>query len=92
MNSALIIGYIATCLGVCNSLPQIKRIIDNKSGDDLSYISLFLLVCALTLWLTYGILIDSFILVIANGISIFLQSLIIYLKFKYSSLWRNLFE
>lgn len=61
-----IIGLIAGFLGVIAWVPQIYRIWIKKKADGISLLTFLVITTALILWLIYGIIIESFSLIISN--------------------------
>ena len=61
-----IIGLIAGFLGVVAWIPQIYRIWIKKRADGVSLPTFLVIATALILWLIYGIIIESFSLIISN--------------------------
>ena len=61
-----IIGLIAGFLGVIAWVPQIYRIWIKKKADGISLPTFLIITTALILWLIYGIIIESFSLIISN--------------------------
>ena len=61
-----IIGLIAGFLGIIAWVPQIYRIWFKKRADGISLPTFLVITTALILWLVYGIMINSFSLIISN--------------------------
>tara|TARA_B100000029_G_C16742930_1_gene655146 strand:- start:92 stop:379 length:288 start_codon:yes stop_codon:yes gene_type:complete len=61
-----IIGLIAGFLGIIAWVPQIYRIWFKKRADGISLPTFLVITTALILWLIYGIMINSFSLIISN--------------------------
>jgi|TARA_B110000881_G_C18257996_1_gene356523 MtN3 and saliva related transmembrane protein len=60
------IGLFAGFLGVIAWIPQIKEVWMRKSHEGISLPTFWLIASALVLWLLYGILIQSYSIVLAN--------------------------
>ena len=60
------IGLFAGVLGIIAWVPQIREVWVNKRHDGISLATFSIVTIALSLWLIYGILIDSISMVIAN--------------------------
>ncbi len=60
------IGLIAGVLGIVAWIPQIREVWVNKRHDGVSLATFGVVTIALSLWLIYGILIDSISMIIAN--------------------------
>ena len=61
-----IIGLLAGLLGVIAWVPQIYRIWFKKRADGISLPTFCVITTALSLWLIYGVVINSFSLIISN--------------------------
>ena len=60
------IGLVAGVLGIVAWIPQIREVWVNKRHDGVSLATFGVVTIALSLWLIYGILIDSISMNIAN--------------------------
>jgi len=78
-----IIGYLAAFLTTTAFLPQayLSWKTRDLSGISLPMYSLFTL--GVALWLAYGIMIASSPVIVANGITLLLSSVVLYLKIKH---------
>ncbi|WP_346239118.1 SemiSWEET family sugar transporter [Niabella insulamsoli] len=73
MDTNTIIGVVASaCTGV-SLLPQLIKILREKKSSDLSLWVLLILISGLALWVTYGVLIDDWIIIISNSISLLIN-------------------
>ena len=66
MQSIEYIGLFAGLLGILAWIPQIYRIWIKKRADGISIPTFIVITTSLSLWLIYGILINSFSLIISN--------------------------
>lgn len=80
---AEIIGYIAAVVGTSLMLPQLIKIIKTKKVRDLALGTLILYFFNCLLWLSYGILIVAWPVIVCNGIALLISVVQIVLKFKY---------
>ena len=64
------VGLTAGLLGIIAWLPQIQKVWLDKRHDGISLPTLSIILIALSLWLVYGILIDSFAVIISNILAI----------------------
>ena len=71
---------IAGVLTTFAYLPQVIKTWQSKSVGDLSIIMLLTLATGIFLWFVYGLLIDSFPVIIANAVSFVLVSIMVLLK------------
>jgi len=83
METVTIIGYIAATLGTICWLPQVVKTWVSRETKDLSLWANLLMFVNLLLWLTYGILLDAWPLIVANLISILLVGSIVTAKLIY---------
>ncbi|HOV13898.1 MAG TPA: SemiSWEET transporter [Spirochaetota bacterium] len=83
MDLVNIIGVIAGLLTTASFLPQAIKIIKTKDTKGISLEMYIIFVSGVALWLTYGILASQFPVIIANGITLALSSIILIMKFKY---------
>lgn len=66
IESLEILGLAAGCCTTLSFLPQVLHTWKTRSVEDIS-LRMYLLFClGLTLWLVYGVLIDSFSIIFAN--------------------------
>jgi len=66
MQSIEYIGLFAGLLGILAWIPQIYRIWIKKRADGISIPTFIVITTSLSLWLIYGILINSLSLIISN--------------------------
>ncbi|MCG6145485.1 hypothetical protein EHQ23_08570 [Leptospira bourretii] len=77
-----LIGYVAAFLTTVSFLPQVLRVVMTKQTRDISrnmYIMFFL---GVLLWFIYGILKSDFPIILANVVTIFFVSIILYYKLR----------
>ena len=60
------IGLIAGLLGVIAWLPQLYKVWIEKLHEGISIPTILIICIALVLWTTYGTLVDSFSIIVAN--------------------------
>ncbi len=78
-----IVGLIAGVLTTIAYLPQVRKTFKTKSVKELSLTMYLVMFVGVMLWLTYGILIDSISIILANIVTGVLTSILIYFKLKY---------
>ncbi len=72
------IGMVAGVLGVVAWWPQLKRVWSEKRHDGIS-VKTFLVVClSISLWLTYGILVESLPIIAANAVTLVVLLLLVF--------------
>ncbi|MFN3954287.1 MAG: SemiSWEET family sugar transporter [Pararhodobacter sp.] len=79
-DSTLYIGYAAAVLGTVCWLPQTFKTLRTRSVDDLSLPTNLILLMAILLWLTYGLLRLDMPLILANLFSSFCVGSIVVAK------------
>jgi len=75
-----IIGYIAASLTTCSFMPQALQVIKTRHTKDISLAMYAMLVIGVCLWLSYGILLKQWPIVISNVITIIPTSVILIMK------------
>ena len=77
---ATAIGLAAAVCTTAANLPQLKKAWITGQTDDLSLKTLLLFGSGLMLWVIYGLLQRDIVIMLANGISLLILSVILYLK------------
>jgi MtN3 and saliva related transmembrane protein len=83
MQPTEILGLIAGALVTASTIPQLMRVFRLKSAREISLLFTILLLLGILGWLSYGICLGLTPLILWNGISVVLVSLLIYSKLKY---------
>ncbi|MCF4969514.1 SemiSWEET transporter [Nostoc sp. CMAA1605] len=83
MNFVTILGLAAATLTTIAFLPQVLQTWRTKSAKDVSYVMLITFMCGLFLWLIYGIYLQAWPIIFANGTTLALNFVILWLKIKY---------
>lgn len=65
-----LIGIAAASLTAFSFIPQIVKVIRNKSAHDVSVVMLFQFSLGVLLWMAYGIYLDDLIIILANGVTL----------------------
>jgi MtN3 and saliva related transmembrane protein len=74
------LGLLAGCLTTLSFLPQVWLVWRKKSAGDIS-LGMYLLLCSgVALWLSYGVLIHSRPVVLANGLTLLLSMAVLLMK------------
>jgi MtN3 and saliva related transmembrane protein len=81
--STQIIGIIAGAFTSVSLLPQLVKIIKEKKAKAISYGMLVVLLIGLGCWIWYGILREDLPIIITNGFSFLINSLMIIFTIKY---------
>lgn len=69
MDSGFLIGVIAAALTTFGFLPQIMKMYETKSAQDVSLVTLVQFSAGVLLWVVYGMSIDDTILIVANTVT-----------------------
>ncbi|MCB0459966.1 MAG: SemiSWEET transporter [Flavobacteriaceae bacterium] len=78
-----IIGVAAAIFTTAAFVPQVYKTYKTKSVNELSLGMYLVFLTGLILWLTYGILINSFAIILANTITTILVMVLIYFILRY---------
>lgn len=80
------IGMIGMIAGACTTVsfvPQIIKILKTGHARDISLLMYVVLTTGIFLWLVYGLLIEEFPIIIANGVAFILCLSVIIMKIAY---------
>jgi len=80
---ASIIGFIAAILTTVAFVPQILKIWRARSAKDVSLGMYTVFTLGIVLWLAYGILIDSWPIILANCVTLLLTGVVLVMKVKF---------
>ena len=86
MTPQILVVAIGSGAAVCSTtsfLPQLVKLIREKTAEAVSIQMYALTVAAFTLWSAYGVLLSSWPLVVSNVISLALSFAILLLKWRY---------
>ncbi len=78
-----VIGFIAAILTTAAGIPELMKVIKTKHTRDISLVMILVLLSGLSMWLTYGFLINSMPIIFANIITLSIWTAILYLKLRY---------
>ena len=73
-------GYFAAILTTAAFLPQLVKTLKTKKAEDVSSITLIMFICGVGFWIIYGFKISSLPILVANIITLLLNSLILISK------------
>lgn len=82
MDTTNIIGYIAGTLTTAAFIPQVIKSFKSKSTEGISFTMYFMFSLGVLLWLCYGFFIHSFPVILANTITLLLNSMIILIQIR----------
>lgn len=78
-----LIGYFAACLTTSAFIPQAWLTWKHKKAEGISLGMYLILVSGVLLWLTYGILLQAWPIILANLITLLLALFILAMKLRY---------
>ncbi|WP_366836828.1 SemiSWEET transporter [Lutibacter sp.] len=78
-----IIGLIAAVLTTSAYVPQVYKTWKTKSVENISLTMYIVMAIGISLWLLYGIYLNSLSLILANSITVILTLIIIIFKVRY---------
>ena len=73
-----LIGLLAAILTTIAFIPQVFKVMKAESSEGLSLTTYLIFITGVSLWLIYGIFKMSFSMILGNGITVLLASIIIY--------------
>ncbi|OWK74921.1 hypothetical protein CBW16_05890 [Flavobacteriaceae bacterium JJC] len=79
-----IIGFVAGGLSSALFVPQIIKILKEKSAEEISVITCIIGIVSSGLWLWFGIEISHISMIVTNSISVFATIILIVLKLIYN--------
>jgi len=79
----VILGSSAAILTMFSFVPQIFKVIKNKSAKDVSFITLLQLSLGVSLWIIYGINLRNTIIIMANSVTLITLIILLFLYFNY---------
>ncbi|MBC8770052.1 SemiSWEET transporter [Arenibacter sp. BSSL-BM3] len=77
------IGILAGIFTTIAAMPQIIKVWKSKKVDDVSWGMFCILILGVFLWTVYGIIKEDYPIIITNGISTILNSIMLALIIKY---------
>ncbi|AFZ26338.1 hypothetical protein Cylst_4240 [Cylindrospermum stagnale PCC 7417] len=83
MDLITVLGLFAAILTTISFLPQMLKIWRSKSAKDVSFLMLITFMSGLFLWLIYGIILGAWPIILANGVTLGFNFIILWLKIRY---------
>ncbi len=80
MDLQYFIGIAGGIVSSVTFLPQVLKIWKTRSAKDLSMMTLFFLTLNVSLWLTYGIILGDYPLIVTNSIVLSMVLMMVYFK------------
>lgn len=77
------LGLVAGAITTGSLIPQVIRVFKLKSSHEISLLFTALLLFGGILWLTYGVYLGSFPLILWNSVATVLASTLLFAKLKY---------
>ena len=77
------VGFTAGALTTVAFLPQLQRTWRTKSADDVSLAMLLTFTTGVLLWFVYGLLVQSWPIVVTNVVTFLLTAAILILKLRF---------
>ncbi|MBH8565618.1 SemiSWEET family sugar transporter [Nostoc sp. CENA67] len=83
MDFLTVLGLVAGTLTTIAFLPQMYKTWQSKSAKDVSFVMLITFMSGLFLWFIYGIYLQALPIILSNGVCLFFNMIILWLKIKY---------
>lgn len=77
------LGAIAATLTTASFIPQVYQVWRTRHAKDISLGMYVIFTCGVILWLAYGILLDSWPIIIANCLTTALAGSVLLMKIRY---------
>lgn len=85
MNTTLLVGIAGSIFSSISFLPQVIKLLKTRSAKDLSMMTLLFLALNVSTWLTYGILIHDWPIILTNIIVLSMVLIMIWCKLTFKS-------
>jgi MtN3 and saliva related transmembrane protein len=83
MTIADLLGYAAAALTTGSFIPQVIKIVKTRQTKDISLGMYMMFIIGVLCWGSYGLMIKSYPVIIANSVGLVLNAIIIFYKLKY---------
>jgi MtN3 and saliva related transmembrane protein len=83
MNWIEAFGHIGAFLTAVTFIPQVYKIWQTKSANDLSLTMILIILMSTVVWLVYAVALNLWPVIIANAIVFVLDLMLLYFKFAY---------
>jgi MtN3 and saliva related transmembrane protein len=77
------IGFLAAFLTTAAYFPQMIKVLREKHTTSISLAMYSLITSGIAVWLVYGVMIDSPSLILANGLTLVMASVILFMKLRH---------
>jgi len=78
-----VIGTIAGILTSVSMIPQLIKVLKEKDVENLSWGMIAVLLTGVSLWIVYGIMKDELPIILSNGFSVLVNTILLIYYFKY---------
>lgn len=78
------IGFIAAILTTVSFVPQVLKVWRTRSAKDISLGMYSLFTLGIATWLVYGVLLDSWPVILANLVTLMLAGSVLVMKLKFA--------
>ena len=85
MTTTSILGILAGTFCTVSFVPQVLKIYKTKNVSDLSVVTFSMFSLGVALWMSYGVVLRDYPIIIANGITLLLSLVILFMKVKYQN-------
>lgn len=75
-----LLGLIAGALTSIAALPQLLKVLKTKNTEDLSALTLIILISGLSLWVWYGLIKDELPIILSNAFAVVLNLILLFCK------------
>ena len=83
MPATELIGSFAATLTTASFLPQVWQVWRTRHTKDISLAMYAAFTCGVALWLIYGVLLNEWPIILANGITLLLAGTVLILKLRF---------
>ncbi|MEG0916554.1 MAG: SemiSWEET transporter [Myroides sp.] len=80
-----IIGTIAGILTSVSMIPQLIKVLKEKDVENLSWGMIAVLLTGVSLWVVYGIMKNELPIILSNGFSVLVNTILLIYYFKYKN-------
>lgn len=84
MNLIDLIGTFAGILTSISMIPQLIKVLKEKKVEDVSLLMLIVLLLGVCLWVVYGIMKEEWPIILSNGFSVLVNTILLIYYFIYS--------
>ncbi|KAA5535864.1 SemiSWEET transporter [Paenimyroides baculatum] len=80
-----VIGTIAGILTSVSMIPQLIKVLKEKDVENLSWGMIAVLLIGVSLWVVYGIMKNELPIILSNGFSVLVNTILLIYYFKYKN-------